>query len=166
VIVFGLALTMVRESTTEDSIADAIDGFFAFVDAGTEALFKIVWGVMEYGVIGVFALMATAIGTEGLGAIVQLGALVAVIAVGITIHMSVTYLGVMTLGILGQSPLAFLRGAKDAMLTAFTIRTSSGTLPVTIADARRTCGSTSRSTALDCPSAQRSTWTGRRSGRP
>jgi Na+/H+-dicarboxylate symporter len=135
VIVFGLALTMVRESTTEDSIADAIDGFFAFVDAGTEALFKIVWGVMEYGVIGVFALMATAIGTEGLGAIVQLGALVAVIAVGITIHMSVTYLGVMTLGILGQSPLAFLRGAKDAMLTAFTIRTSSGTLPVTIADA-------------------------------
>jgi len=102
VIVFGLALTMVRESTTEDSIADAIDGFFAFVDAGTEALFKIVWGVMEYGVIGVFALMATAIGTEGLGAIVQLGALVAVIAVGITIHMSVTYLGVMTLGILGS----------------------------------------------------------------
>lgn len=135
VIVFGLALTMVRESATEDSIADAIDGFFAFVDAGTEALFKIVWGVMEYGVIGVFALMAAAIGTEGLGAIVQLGALVAVIAVGITIHMTVTYLGVMTLGILGQSPLAFLRGAKDAMVTAFTIRSSSGTLPVTIADA-------------------------------
>ncbi|QLK27633.1 dicarboxylate/amino acid:cation symporter [Natrinema zhouii] len=135
VIVFGLALTMVRESATEDSIAGAIDGFFAFVDAGTEALFKIVWGVMEYGVIGVFALMAAAIGTEGLGAIVQLGALVAVIAVGVTIHMTVTYLGVMTLGILGQSPLAFLRGAKDAMVTAFTIRSSSGTLPVTIADA-------------------------------
>ncbi|MFC6769687.1 dicarboxylate/amino acid:cation symporter [Natrinema soli] len=135
VIVFGLALTMVRESATEDSIVDAIDGFFAFVDAGTEALFKIVWGVMEYGVIGVFALMAAAIGTEGLGAIVQLGALVAVIAVGVTIHMTVTYLGVMTLGILGKSPLAFLRGAKDAMVTAFTIRSSSGTLPVTIADA-------------------------------
>ncbi|APW97562.1 dicarboxylate/amino acid:cation symporter [Halobiforma lacisalsi AJ5] len=135
VVVFGLALTMVREATTDETVADAIDGFFAFVDAGTEALFKIVWGVMEYGVIGVFALMAASIGTEGLGAIVQLGALVAVIAVGIVIHMSVTYLGVMTLGILGESPLSFLAGAKDAMVTAFTIRSSSGTLPVTIADA-------------------------------
>ncbi|TYL38385.1 dicarboxylate/amino acid:cation symporter [Natronococcus pandeyae] len=135
VIVFGLALTMVREATSEESIADAIDGFFAFVDAGTEALFKIVWGVMEYGVIGVFALMAAAIGTEGLGAIVQLGSLVGVIAIGIAIHMAVTYLGVMTIGILGQSPLAFLSGAKDAMLTAFAIRSSSGTLPVTITNA-------------------------------
>ncbi|WP_049901683.1 dicarboxylate/amino acid:cation symporter [Natrinema sp. J7-1] len=135
VVVFGLALTIVRESTTDDPIADAVDGFFAFVDAGTEALFTIVWGVMEYGVVGVFALMAAAIGTEGLGAIVQLGALVGVIAIGIAIHMTVTYLGVMTVGILGQSPVAFLSGAKDAMVTAFTIRSSSGTLPVTITDA-------------------------------
>ncbi|RZH69570.1 dicarboxylate/amino acid:cation symporter [Natrinema altunense] len=135
VVVFGLALTIVRESTTEEPIEDAIDGFFAFVDAGTEALFTIVWGVMEYGVVGVFALMAAAIGTEGLGAIVQLGALVGVIAIGIAIHMIVTYLGVMTVGILGQSPVAFLSGTKDAMLTAFTIRSSSGTLPVTITDA-------------------------------
>ncbi|NKE37636.1 dicarboxylate/amino acid:cation symporter [Natronococcus sp. JC468] len=135
VIVFGLALTMVREATDEEAIADAIDGFFAFVDAGTEALFKIVWGVMEYGVVGVFALMAASIGTEGLGAIVQLGSLVGVIALGIVIHMTVTYLGVMTIGILGQSPMAFLNGAKDAMLTAFAIRSSSGTLPVTVANA-------------------------------
>ncbi|MBZ6495724.1 dicarboxylate/amino acid:cation symporter [Natrinema longum] len=135
VIVFGLALTIVRESTTDEPIEDAIDGFFSFIDAGTQALFKIVWGVMEYGVVGVFALMAAAIGTEGLGAIVQLGALVGVIAIGIAVHMTVTYLGLMTVGILGQSPLAFLNGAKDAMLTAFTIRSSSGTLPVTITDA-------------------------------
>ncbi|WP_049921531.1 dicarboxylate/amino acid:cation symporter [Halopiger djelfimassiliensis] len=135
VIVFGLALTMVRDSTPDESIERAIDGFFAFVEAGTEALFKIVWGVMEYGVIGVFALMAASIGTEGLGAIVQLGALVAVIAVGIVIHMTVTYLGVFTVGVLGQSPVSFLSGAKDAMVTAFTIRSSSGTLPVTIANA-------------------------------
>lgn len=135
VVVFGLALTMVREAATDRSVEESIDGFFAFVDAGTEALFKIVWGVMEYGVVGVFALMAASIGTEGLGAIVQLGALVGVIAIGIVVHMTVTYLGLMTVGILGQSPLAFLNGAKDAMLTAFTIRSSSGTLPVTITDA-------------------------------
>ncbi|WP_114578390.1 dicarboxylate/amino acid:cation symporter [Saliphagus sp. LR7] len=135
VIVFGLALTMVREAATDRSVKGSIDGFFAFIDAGTQALFKIVWGVLEYGVIGVFALMAASIGTEGLGTIVQLGALVGVIAVGISIHMTVTYLGLMIVGILGQSPLAFLDGAKDAMLTAFTIRSSSGTLPVTIADA-------------------------------
>ncbi|OIB58510.1 dicarboxylate/amino acid:cation symporter [Natrialba sp. SSL1] len=137
VIVFGLALTMVREAATEESVTDAIDGFFAFIEAGTQALFKIVWGVMEYGVIGVFALMAASIGTEGLGAIVQLGSLVAVIGIGIVIHMTVTYLGVMTIGILGQSPIAFLNGAKDAMVTAFAIRSSSGTLPVTVTNAEK-----------------------------
>jgi len=78
--------------------------------------------------------MATAIGTEGLGAIVQRRAR--------RRHRGRdhdSHVGYVSRrddsGILGQSPLAFLRGAKDAMLTAFTIRTSSGTLPVTIADA-------------------------------
>ncbi|ELZ04683.1 dicarboxylate/amino acid:cation symporter [Natrialba asiatica] len=135
VIVFGLALTMVRAETTDDTVSDAIDGFFAFVEAGTQALFKIVWGVMEYGVIGVFALMASAIGSGGSDALLQLASLVAVIAVGVAVHMTVTYLGLLTVGVLGQSPLAFLAGAKDAMVTAFTIRSSSGTLPVTITDA-------------------------------
>ncbi|USZ73207.1 dicarboxylate/amino acid:cation symporter [Natronosalvus halobius] len=135
VIVFGLALTSVREATNDESVEGAVGGFFAFIDAGTQALFKIIWGVLEYGVVGVFALMAASIGAEGLGAIVQLGALVGVIAVGIVIHMTVTYLGVMTIGILGQSPLDFLNGAKDAMLMAFTTRSSTATLPVTITNA-------------------------------
>jgi Na+/H+-dicarboxylate symporter len=34
-----------------------------------------------------------------------------------------------------ESPLSFLAGAKDAMLTALSIRSSSGTLPVTMSDA-------------------------------
>lgn len=134
-LVFGLALTIVRETADEDAVQSAITGFFEFVDAGTQALFKIVWAVMEYAVIGVFALMASSMATNGIEAIISLATLVGAIALAVLLHILVTYLGLITVIGLGQSPIAFLSGAKDAMLTAFTIRSSSGTLPVTMRNA-------------------------------
>ncbi|EMA44838.1 dicarboxylate/amino acid:cation symporter [Halococcus saccharolyticus] len=136
VVVFGLGLAWVRDRTDDERVRAGSETFFEFVDAGTEALFAIVWGVMEYGVLGVFALTAASLATNGIAGIVSLASLVGVVALGIAIHIGVTYLGLITAGLLGQSPIAFLSGAKDAMVTAFSIRSSSGTLPVTIADAR------------------------------
>ncbi len=135
VVVFGLGLAVVRDETDDESIRGAVESFFAVVDAGTEALFKIVWGVMEYGVIGVFALVAASVGSNGVDAVFSLAMLVAVIALGVVLQIGITYLGIITVGLLGQSPLAFLSGAKDAMVTAFSIRSSSGTLPVTMGNA-------------------------------
>ncbi len=135
VVVFGLALALVRDRTDDSRIREGVEGIFRAIDAGTEALFVVVWGVMEYGVIGVFALVASSLGESGVGALFSLASLVATIALGIAIHIAVTYLGLITIVGLGQSPLAFLSGAKDAMVTAFSIRSSSGTLPVTITDA-------------------------------
>ncbi|WP_266080177.1 dicarboxylate/amino acid:cation symporter [Haladaptatus caseinilyticus] len=135
VVVFGLALALVRDQTDDARIREGVEGIFRAIDAGTEALFAIVWGVMEFGVIGVFALVASSLGQNGVGALFSLASLVGVIALGIAIHISVTYLGLITMAGLGQSPLAFLSGARDAMVTAFSIRSSSGTLPVTITDA-------------------------------
>ncbi|MFB6133498.1 MAG: dicarboxylate/amino acid:cation symporter [Halanaeroarchaeum sp.] len=135
VVVFGLGLTIARETSEDARVTDGIDTLFAISEAATQALFKAVWGVMEYGVLGVFALVAASVGTNGVGGILSLGSLVAVVALAVVVHMSVVYLGVITMGVLGESPVAFLAGARDAMVTAFSIRSSSGTLPVTMTDA-------------------------------
>ncbi|ELZ95834.1 sodium:dicarboxylate symporter [Haloferax mucosum ATCC BAA-1512] len=133
VIVFGIALTYVR--ARNDSLADRVDSVFEAFEVGTEAMFVIVRGVLEYGVVGVFALMASGIGTEGVGVFSSLGELVFGVAVAVVLHVVVTYLfGLMTL-VVGVSPWSFLAGAKDAMVTAFATRSSSGTLPVTMTNA-------------------------------
>ncbi|WP_129114931.1 dicarboxylate/amino acid:cation symporter [Halegenticoccus tardaugens] len=134
-VVFGLALAIVADSTDDEAVRSGAESLVAVAEAASEALFKIVWGVMEFGVLGVFALMAASLGEEGLGAVVPLAMLVATVVLAVVVHVTVTYLGVITVGLVGQSPTAFLAGAKDAMITAFSTRSSSGTLPVTMANA-------------------------------
>jgi Na+/H+-dicarboxylate symporter len=133
VIVVGVALTYVRAGGEE--YAGAVDSIFAGFEVGAEAMFVVVRGVLEYGVVGVFALMAAGIGTEGIGAFTSLATLVAGVAIAVVVHVVVTYLGVLMVGVAGISPVDFLAGAKDAMLTAFATRSSSGTLPVTMRNA-------------------------------
>jgi len=133
VIVFGIALTYVRAQKEE--YAESVDSVFEAFEVGAEAMFVVVRGVLEYGVVGVFALMASGIGTEGIGVFTSLGALVLAVAVGITVHIVFTYLFLLMGVVVGVSPISFLAGAKDAMLTAFATRSSSGTLPVTMRNA-------------------------------
>lgn len=133
VIVFGIALTYVRAQQNE--LADRVDSVFGAFEVGAEAMFVVVRGVLEYGVIGVFALMAAGIGTEGIGVFSSLGVLVVAIAIAITVHIVFTYLFVLMKGVANVSPFAFLSGSKDAMVTAFATRSSSGTLPVTMTNA-------------------------------
>jgi len=133
VIVFGIALTYVRAQKEE--YADSVDSVFEAFEVGAEAMFVVVRGVLEYGVVGVFALMAAGIGTEGVGVFSSLGALVLAVAIAVVIHIVFTYLFVLMGVVADVSPIAFLAGAKDAMVTAFATRSSSGTLPVTMTNA-------------------------------
>jgi Na+/H+-dicarboxylate symporter len=133
VIVFGVALTYVRAQKPE--LEGRVDGVFGAFKIGAEAMFVVVRGVLEYGVVGVFALMAVGIGTEGVGVFSSLGALVLAVGVAVVVHIAFTYLFVLMRVVAGVSPVAFLRGAKDAMVTAFATRSSSGTLPVTMTNA-------------------------------
>ncbi|SEH42803.1 Na+/H+-dicarboxylate symporter [Halopenitus malekzadehii] len=132
-IVFGIALTYVRANKPE--YAESVDSLFEAFEVGAEAMFVVVRSVLEYGVIGVFALMAAGIGTEGVGVFSSLGELVLAVAIAVLIHIVVTYLGLLMTVVSDVSPVAFLRGAKDAMVTAFATRSSSGTLPVTMTNA-------------------------------
>ena len=140
VVVFGLALALVQEETDDPAVSRGIESFFDLAEAGAEAMFKVVWGVMEFGVLGVFALMASVFGAAGVDAIVPFALLIVTMLVAAVVHIGIVYLGGFVVGILGQSPLSFLAGAREAMVTALSIRSSSGTLPVTMSDADENLG--------------------------
>ncbi|TYL40360.1 dicarboxylate/amino acid:cation symporter [Natronococcus pandeyae] len=135
VIVFGMALLLLAENSDDEAVQSGVESIFNIVEAGTEAMFKIVWGVMEYGVIGVFALMAAVFGEAGAGALVPFALLIGALLAAVLIHITVIYLGGLILLLTRESPIAFLTGSKDAIITALSIRSSSGTLPVTMANA-------------------------------
>ncbi|WP_049942136.1 dicarboxylate/amino acid:cation symporter [Haloterrigena turkmenica] len=140
-IVFGLALTyLLDEYDAGTTVHEGAQTVFNIAETGAEAMFKIVWGVMEYGVIGVFALMAATFGQAGVSAIVPYAKLIGAVALAVGLHIGVTYLLIIQVGLLRRSPIDFLRGAKDAMVTALSIRSSSGTLPVTMEDADKNFG--------------------------
>ncbi|WP_232686906.1 dicarboxylate/amino acid:cation symporter [Halobacterium zhouii] len=128
----GLGLVIARDRADSEEVETYAEAIFAGAAALTEALFNVVWAVMEYGVVGVFALAATSVAGLGLDAVATLGTLVFTVTLGVVVHITVTYLGIITVGVLGRSPVEFLAGAKDAMVTAFATRSSSGTLPVTM----------------------------------
>jgi Na+/H+-dicarboxylate symporter len=133
VIVFGIALTYVRAQ--QEVYVDRVDSVFDAFEVGAEAMFVVVRGVLEFGVVGVFALMAAGIGTEGVGVFSSLGELVLAVALAVVINIVFTYLFVLMMLVADVSPIAFLAGSKDAMVTAFATRSSSGTLPVTMTNA-------------------------------
>ncbi|MFC6732910.1 dicarboxylate/amino acid:cation symporter [Haladaptatus sp. DYSN1] len=135
-VVFGLALALLQEEfDAESPVGRGVETIFDVVEAGAEAMFKIVWGVMEYGVIGVFALMAAVFGKAGYDAILPFLKLIGAMALAVGVHIVLIYLLVIIAGFVRGSPASFLVGAKDAMITALSIRSSSGTLPVTMSDA-------------------------------
>ncbi|QLG27470.1 dicarboxylate/amino acid:cation symporter [Halorarum halophilum] len=135
VVVFGLALALVQQETDSDDIRSGVEAFYDLAEAGAEAMFKVVWGVMEYGVVGVFALMAAVFGEAGADAIVPFALLILTLALAVTAHIVLVHLGAIVTLLVGESPTGFLRGGRDALITALSIRSSSGTLPVTMSNA-------------------------------
>ncbi|PSP55787.1 dicarboxylate/amino acid:cation symporter [Halobacteriales archaeon QS_1_67_19] len=140
VVVFGLALALVEQETDSEDIRSGVAAFYDLAEAGAEAMFKVVWGVMEYGVIGVFALMAAVFGEAGTDAIVPFALLILTLAAAVTAHIAIVHLGGIIALLVGQSPRRFIAGGKDALITALSIRSSSGTLPVTMANADENLG--------------------------
>ena len=120
---FGVALSVTR-SAAADRLRELVQGLY-------DVLMKMIDGVLLAAPVGVGALLFTMTASTGLGLVRQLGAYVAVVLVGLALHMFGVYsLTVRLLG--GRSPLAFFRDVRLAMLTAFSTASSSATLPTAI----------------------------------
>ncbi len=128
-VLFGLAIAYVKDSK-DAAVAKGADTLFNVVNAAAETMYKIVRGIMEYAPIGVFFLIAMVFAQQGAKALGPLLFVTLTVYVGLLVHLVISYGGIMAVAGLGF--FKFLKGANEAMITAFVTRSSGGTLPVTM----------------------------------
>jgi Na+/H+-dicarboxylate symporter len=108
--------------------------------ASSDMMIKITHWVMEVAPFGVFALIATVAGTQGVAALLDVLTLALAVLIACIVHLVVVH-GIIIMKLtLGLSPVMFFRGARDAMLVAFSTSSSSATLPVTLSVAEENLG--------------------------
>lgn len=144
-IIIGLSLAFIRDHNNHKLRAAAETTFQVFT-ALTEVAFLITRGVLEYAPFGVVALIAGVVGLKGASVLGDFAALIAVAYLGMFLHIILVYGG--SLKLFGLSPIKFFIGIKEALLTAYATRTSSGTLPVSISCAEQQLGIPNRVAAF------------------
>ncbi|MCI5106891.1 MAG: dicarboxylate/amino acid:cation symporter [Pseudomonadales bacterium] len=111
-----------------------------FMESGTEVMLRITHWVMEVAPFGVFALIAWVSGTQGVAALLDVVLLALAVVLGCLAHVIVTHGVIIMKTMLKLSPVMFFRGARDAMLVAFSTSSSSATLPVSMSVAEENLG--------------------------
>lgn len=91
----------------------------------------IVGWIMVLAPIGIAALLAKLVASQDAGLFATLGKFVAVV-MGTTLLHGLVVLPLLLLLLTGKSPLWFLRGAREALLTAMATSSSNATMPVTL----------------------------------
>lgn len=108
--------------------------------ASSDMMIKITHWIMEVAPFGVFALIAAVAGTQGVAALLDVLTLALAVLIACVVHTVVVH-GIIIMKLtLGLSPVMFFRGARDAMLVAFSTSSSSATLPVTLSVAEENLG--------------------------
>lgn len=128
-VVFGIGVSYVKDSKNK-SIANAGSVVLDAANGAAEAMYKVVAGIMQYAPIGVFVLIAQVFAQQGPKAIGPLLVVTLAVYLGLLVHAVGVYGGLLSIYKLGL--LKFLKGANEAMITAFVTRSSSGTLPITL----------------------------------
>ncbi|WP_437820138.1 dicarboxylate/amino acid:cation symporter [Sorangium sp. So ce1078] len=122
-LLFGLALSL-TQTEAASRLRECIQGLF-------DVSMRLIEGVLRFAAIGVGALLFTITSRMGIGIMQQLAAYVLTVLLGLGLHMFVVYsLSVRFLG--GMSPVAFFRGSRTAIVTAFSTASSNATLPTSL----------------------------------
>lgn len=128
-LVFGISLSFLRESANE-TVRRQANALFEIVSAGAEVMYKVVNGIMQYAPIGVFVLIAIVFAQQGPRVIGPLAFLTFLVYLCLLMHVFIGYGGIMA--VFKLNIFTFLKGAQEAMVTAFVTRSSSATLPVSL----------------------------------
>jgi Na+/H+-dicarboxylate symporter len=110
------------------------------MEASSEMMLKITHWVMEVAPFGVLALIAEMAGTQGVAALFDVLSLVLAVILSCLAHVIIVHGLLVMKTMLKLSPISYFRGARDAMLVAFSTSSSSATLPVSISVAEENLG--------------------------
>jgi DAACS family dicarboxylate/amino acid:cation (Na+ or H+) symporter len=122
-IFFGIGLAITKTEPSQ-ALRRGIAGLF-------DVCMTLIGLVLKLGPFGVGALMFTMTARVGLSILVQLAAYVAVVILGLGLHLFGVY-GLLLRTIAGRSPLAFFRDCRLALATAFSTASSNATLPTAL----------------------------------
>jgi len=141
-VLFGLALTNLPEEHRRRQL-----GFWETLFG---AMMKITGWVIATAPIGIFGLMAKITATSGFAAFAPLARYGLTVLGALFIHAAIV-LPVMIKSVGGLPPLRHFRVMAPALLTAFSTRSSSATLPLTMNRIRRGAGVSNRVTSFVLP---------------
>ena len=130
-LLIGVSLLTIGE--TGKPVAD-------FMAAAAEAMLRITHWIMEAAPFGAFALIAQLAGTAGVGALIDVLTLALAVVIGCAAHMIFMHGFIVMRVLLNLSGMNFFRGARDAMLMAFSTSSSSATLPISMSCAEENLG--------------------------
>ncbi|HKJ85180.1 MAG TPA: dicarboxylate/amino acid:cation symporter [Spirochaetia bacterium] len=147
-LVFGIGIGYIRERD-EERLQKAANLLFTFFEGAAEIMYVIVRWVLQYAPIGVFALIAVVFGRQGAQAFTSLGVVTLSTYAAFAVQIVVVY-GLILI-VSGLRYGRFFRGAREAMITAFVTRSSSGTLPVTMRNMDENLGVSRRVSSFTLP---------------
>ena len=127
---FGVACIMAGER------GKRVSDFFENV---AEVMYSVTNIVMGFAPYGVFALITVTAAKFGIAILAPFAKVIAAVFIGCIIHALLIYSG-MIIMFCKKSPAWYFKGIQEAAITAFVTRSSSGTLPVTLANVRENLG--------------------------
>mgnify|MGYP002623125697 CR=1 FL=1 len=127
---FGIACIMAGERGKK------VSDFFESV---AEVMYSVTNIVMGFAPYGVFALITVTAAKFGIAILAPFVKVIAAVFIGCIIHAVLIYSG-MIIAFCKRSPAWYFKGVQEAAITAFVTRSSSGTLPVTLANVRDNLG--------------------------
>lgn len=127
VIIIAVAFGIALRSEKDKSLATVQD----LVEVGYAVLLKVLHWIIQLVPIGVLAIVAKVIGTEGFAPFKAMGAFVLAVCIALALQ-TVWYL-VRIRFFSWVKPLDALRGVRDALVMAFSTDSSTATMPVTYA---------------------------------
>ena len=134
VIVFALFL-----GVSATLIGEKGKKFLEFNESLAEIMYKMTAIVMSFAPYGIFALIAVTAAKYGPAVLAPFAKVIFAVYLGCFLQAIVVYSGLVTL-FTKKSPLWFFSGVKEAMLAAFVTRSSSGVLPISMANVQKNLG--------------------------
>lgn len=129
-LVFGIAISAMRSSESHGVLGDSL---LQTVTALNEASLVILKAILQYVPIGIFAIMAKTVGSQGIDTLISLGGMIGVFYIALIVQI---FLYSILLLLFKINPGHFFKHARTPMITAFVTQSSTGTLPLTLTAAK------------------------------